>query len=326
MTDHGLKSHFDSVLLSGSVPPGVLSPRKLSFRRCRFSAIYSIMGLMFSFMAIKDTAGQENPVATVGGKYGIEVDLEGEANPSGLDVSMGAWYRYIYHSDNSPLWNGLYVKGGGELSFNPAYGQVGIYLEWMPISILQMRVQFDRFSFFGRDGSLLTFDNGDEPFGDADIRKRSGQEITGQADRLMFQPTLMGELGRYVLENETTFALYSFDQTGPYFWDQEYDTLLKKDDRLIANNISVLYDFVPKEQNEKFLVGPTFEVVHAFSADLTRERLGLSIYFEPVTRRSIFGYVQHPRFYLQTGINIKDRNREDQFFLLGDIGTDFDLN
>ena len=292
----------------------------------QFRAVIIILVLACVGADIRCARAGEDPPATLGGKYGLEADLAGQSKPAALDLSIGPWYRYIYHADNSRLWNGLYVKGGSLLSLNPAYGQLGIYVEWMPISILQLRAQFDRFSFFGRDGSLLSYNDKNEHYGYRDLRRRRGQEISGEADRWMIQPTLRGEYGRYVVENDATYAFYRYEQTGPYFWDQEYDTLLQKQDRLFADDVYILYNCPPDERYEKLLVGPSFEVVRAYGANLTRERLGVSLYYEPVPGKSILGYTQHPRFYFQAGLNTKDRNQDDQFYFLGGIGTELNFD
>lgn len=285
---------------------------------------FLILSFFVATVACAGAAGDLN--AAIGGNYGLEADMEGQSKPAGFDVSIGPWYRYRYHNDASPLWDGLYVQGGGVLSLNPAYGQLGVYLEWLPVAILQLRAQVDRFSYFGHDGSLLSYSSSSEPYGESDLKRRRGQEISGTASRLMLQPTLRGEYGRFVVENQVSYAFYRFNQYAPYFWDQEYDTLLKQHDRLFVNDLFMLYDFAPADRNERLLVGPGFELVHALGADLTRKRVGLSCYFEPLPRKSIFGGISHPRYYFQAGVNVRDPNHQGQFYLVGGVGMDLDLD
>jgi hypothetical protein len=285
-----------------------------------------MLALVIAAVDIRYACADENSPSTPGGKYGLEADIEAQYKPAALEVSTGAWYRYIYHGDVSPLWDGLYVKGGGLVSLNPAYGQLSAYLEWLPIAILQLRAQVDRYEFFGSNGSLLIYSDPKGAFGYGDHGARDGQEIPGQADRLLLQPTLQGEFGRYIAVNQASYAFYRFSRDGPYFWDQEYDTLLKKQDQLYADDLSLLYNFAAEGSREKLLLGPSWEVVHASGADLTRTRLGLNFYFEPAPGKSIFGYLQHPRYYFQMGVNTQDRNQQGQIYFVGGIGADFDLN
>lgn len=267
----------------------------------------------------------EHPPAVLGGKYGLEADIETQYQPAAVDISTEAWYRRVYHDDLSRLWNGLYVQGGGSLDINPAYGRVGAYVEWMPAAILRLRAQIDRYAFFGGNGSLLVYADKNAPFGSGQLKERRGQEISGQAARFVFQPTLQGSIGHYVLVNQSTYARYDFNQNGPYFWEQEYDTLLQRQDSLYANDLSLLYDFARQGKDERLLIGPSFEVIHASGADLTRTRVGLSLYFETASHHA-FGYRSRPRLYFQAGMNTNDRNRDGQAYFLGGIGVELNCD
>ena len=284
-----------------------------------------VLGLVL-FTAMRIASGQEGSPSLLGGQYGAEVDLQGQSPPAGVEISSEAWYRYVYRHDPSRLWDGLYVQGGGSLDINPAYGRIGAYVEWMPVTILQLRTQIDHYAFFGTSGSLLIYTDTNAPFGSGDYRDRRGQEVSVQADRFMLQPTLQGTIGRYVLVNQSTFALYDFKRDGPYFWDQEYDTLLRRHDRLYADGLSLLYDLVRPATEGSLLIGPSFEVVHAAGADLTRTRVGLSLYFEPRTVKHAPGFLARPRIYFQAGVNTHDRNQGGRAYFLGGIGVELNFD
>jgi|GEM_PF-1299944 len=282
--------------------------------------------LLLCHPGIKQASARENQPTALGGKYGLSMDINGEYKPSDLGITANPWYRYVYHKEQDPLWDGLYLEGGGLFMLNPAYGQAGAYLEWMPITILQLHVQLDRYLFFGQYGALMAFDDRNARFGDRALRTHQGKEMTGDANRLLLQPTFTLTAGRMVLSNETDYAFYSFEpndaQTGAYFWELEYDTLLKKRDRLIADTLSLLYEFDPGKK-QSLLIGPYYEVVHAYGSRLTRQRMGISFDYELPTGH---GRWQRPRLYLQTGANVQDRNAQGQLYLVGGIGADFDMN
>ena len=284
-----------------------------------------MLGLVL-LTSMRIASGQADPPSPLGGQYGAEIDLEGQSPPAGVDISGEAWYRYVYRRDPSRLWDGLYVQGGGALDVNPAYGRMGAYVEWMPIAILQLRAQVDRYAFFGTSGSLLIYTDTTAPFGSGDYRGRRGQEVSAQADRFMLQPTLQGTLGQYVLVNQSTLTLYDFKRDGPYFWDQEYDTLLQRHDRLYADDLSVLYELVRPGKKGRLLIGPSFEVVHASGADLTRTRVGLSLYFEPRASKHALGFLARPRIYFQAGVNTHDSNQNGRAYFLGGIGVELNFD
>jgi hypothetical protein len=280
----------------------------------------TVLGLaLLTIMRV--ASGHEDSPSPLGGQYGADIDLVGQSPPAGVDISSEAWYRYVYRHDPSRLWNGLYVQGGGSFDINPAYGRIGAYVEWMPVAILQLRAQVDHYAFFGTNGSLLIYPDTTVPFGSGDYRDRRGQEVSAQADRFMFQPTLQGTIGRYVLVNQSTYAVYDFKRDGPYFWDQEYDTLLQRHDQLYADDLSLLYSLTQPGKAGRLLIGPSFEVVHAAGADLSRTRVGLSLYFEPRASKHALGFLAKPRIYFQAGVNTHDRNQDGRAYFLGGIGV-----
>ena len=284
-----------------------------------------VLGLVL-LTAMRIAGGQGEPPSSLGGQYGAEIDLEGQSPPAGVDLSGEAWYRYVYRRDPSRLWDGLYVQGGGALDINPAYGRIGAYVEWLPVAILQLRAQIDRYAFFGTSGSLLIYPDTNAPFGSGDYRDRRGQEVSAQADRFVFQPTLQGSMGPYVLVNQSTYALYDFKRNGPYFWDQEYDTLLQRHDRLYADDLSLLYSLARPGNAGRLLLGPSFEAVHASGSNLTRTRVGLSLYFEPRAVKPAPGILGRPRIYFQAGVNTHDSNQDGRAYFLCGIGMELNFD
>ena len=252
------------------------------------------------------------------GNFGLEADIGAAYNPTALDFSADVWYRYVYQYEDAPLWDGLFVQGGGQASINAAYGQLGVYVEWLPVAVLQLHAQIDRYFFFGQNGALLSFADKHAAFGDHVLNARRGLEVTGQANRLLLQPTLQATLGRYTVSNETRFAFYTFESPGNYFWEPEYDTLLRKNDRLVANETSLLRTFTLALRNGTITLGPYYEIVYTFGAALERRRLGIAFNFEPTANH------RQPHYYFQAGINLRDRNRDGQFYFSGGVGVGFE--
>lgn len=125
-----------------------------------------------------------------------------------------------------------------------------------------------------------------------------------------------------IVRNQTDLAFYRFGHGGPYFYEWEYDTLLRDSDGLVANRTALLFQLEAHSAEAMLLVGPSYEVVHAMAADLSRQRLGVSAYFCPT---DAWGVLARPRFYAQTGVNLQDRNRAGQWFVAGGVGADLDI-
>jgi hypothetical protein len=191
----------------------------------------------------------------------------------------------------------------------------------MPFLFLIARVQYDGYSYFGKNGGLLSFPSGKDPFGDPELRARRGTEESGFGSRVLFQPTIQLKTGDIVLRNQSDIAKYWFPGTGPFFLEQEYDTLLKNGDHLFANRTQVLREI--SSGNGSIFLGPYYERVHAQAADLTRERLGFLFYSEQ-SRTSRF--LDESHFFAEIGYNLKDRNRGHEIFFLIGIGGSSVLN
>jgi hypothetical protein len=264
-----------------------------------------------------DVPPGKTPVETV-----AHADLVGIANPEGFSLVVGAYRRWVSEFDRVEAIPSSYLQAGTMLGINPAYAQGSVYGEWMPALFAQVRLQYDLYGYFGTNGALLSFPSATAPFGDDEVKALKGQEESTIGQRLFFQPTLRGKLGPLYLRNQTDLAAYWFDGRGPYFYEWEYDTLLKSGDALIANRTHALFEAWKGKDNEILLMGPFYEVVYARGAELTRQRLGAAFYWVPMER---VWSLSRPRFYAEIGYNLQDRNRDNQAFAVFGIGFDYDL-
>jgi hypothetical protein len=252
----------------------------------------------------------------LGPAWTASTELIGSYNPLGIDASEGLEYRDSYRYDEHYDAVSAYWQAGGGLDVNPAYVQPSIHLEWMPWIFATARLQYDGYYFFGTNGSLLSFSSGQEPFGDNERRARRGTEESGFGSRVLVQPTILLKVGDIILRNQSDIARYRFPGKGPFFLEQEYDTLLKDGDYLFANRTQVLKEIGGPGQGSIFL-GPYYELVHARAADLTRQRIGVLFYSEQSHKNRL---LDESHFFAEIGYNLEDRNRERQIFLLIGVG------
>lgn len=246
------------------------------------------------------------------------VDLAGTANPLGLDVSGGFEYTDSYRYDHTDAVSSYWQTGAG-IDISPSYAQPSIAFEWMPALFLVTRLEYDGYSYFGKNGGLLSFSSGRDPFGDRELRARRGTEEAGFGSRLLFQPTIQMKVGDVVLRNQSDIAQYRFPGRGPYFLEQEYDTLLKDGDHLYANRTQALKEISTGHGGDSVLFGPYYELVHAQAADLTRQRIGILFYSEQSNKNRS---VETGHFCAEIGYNLEDRNRGHEVYLLVGVGGD----
>lgn len=269
-----------------------------------------------------DLSHQEVPAETPAVKQKLAkewtefADIIGTYNPKGIDVSGGIQYRDPYRYDDHYDEVSSYWQTGASIDITPSYAQPSVHFEWMPWLFLVTRLEYDGYYYFGTNGALLSFASGKEPFGDPELRARRGTEESGFGHRIFFQPTVQTKVSGIVVRNQTDIARYWFSGKGPFFLEQEYDTLLKDGDLLYANRTQVLKE-VRLSEGRTLYVGPYYELVHAQDADLTRQRVGVLFSSERVHDSGYFG---SGHFFAEIGYNLEDRNREGQIFFLIGVG------
>lgn len=250
----------------------------------------------------------------------LELDLISVVNPLGISLSANGFYRQVYYHDKSPLWDGLYYQAGVQANVNPAFSRAGIHIEWLPIAILKLRLQYDRYYFSGSNGSLLTFTSANDLFGDDELLAREGDEVSGYGDRALFRFEIRAKMNKIIFRNITDLAYYQFPGTGPYYLEREYEILMATRDDIVSNQIFLLFE--TKNENSRYFIGPYHDYVRVSNSGLTRERFGITGYQEFDT--ALWG-LQKPRWFIQSGIYLNERNREDDFYLIVGVGGDFNL-
>jgi hypothetical protein len=293
-------------------------PRVKFVHMIRFFIITGI----FTLLWIGSASAGESDVSEKKIQSTFHADLAGQVNPEGLQLFVGGYRRWISAMDQELGTPSSYLQTGAGLGVSPAYAKAAIHGEWMPALFAKVRLEYDQYRFFGDFGALLSFPSADSPFGKHEVDAMEGQEEKAWGRRVLLQPTLYAKAGPVIISNQTDLAYYRFSGNGPYFLDWEYDTLLKDGDSVIANRTQFLLKPWKRGQEAMLLVGPYYEVTHARDADLTRQRLGGVLYWVPAAK---LGSFDRPRIYSQIGVNLQDRNRDNEVYLTLGIGFDFDL-
>lgn len=248
-------------------------------------------------------------------RWFVRLDAMARANPDGVMVFGGAFHRL---GDE-----GRYLQAGLSAGVNPAYGQLSVPTEWIPAAPLKIAARYDFFKYYGGNSGLLSFPASDSLYGTRQRDALAGREESATAHRFMLQPTLRAKFGRILAQNQTDIARYRFLGKGPFFLELEYDTLLSSPDTLIVNRTQLLYAHWREPQSLLLAYGPFFEFQRSQGSGLERARLAALAYLTPSERLWL---LSRPRFYLLTGINLKDRNRRQQLFLVAGLTAEFDLH
>jgi hypothetical protein len=197
-------------------------------------------------------------------------DIVARANPEGVMLIAGGYRRWSGPLDQKYGVPSTYSQLGLDVGVNPAYSQASAYGEWQPAIFARVRIQYDLYRFFGANGALLSFPSADAKFGRDETKALKGQEEAGWGQRVMVQPVFTAKAGPVIIRNTTDLAYYRFDGKGPYFYEWEYDTLLKDGDYLIDNTTTFLMEAWKGVGSAMLLAGPFYQIKQHIS-DGTRQ-------------------------------------------------------
>lgn len=308
-----------------------VAPRiNLTFRVISGKACCLLMTAALLAAPLHADAAEPKGWAAEDRRWFVRLDAMARANPAGVMVFGGAFHRLAFAAHDKrrapdPLLQsssdeGRYLQAGLSVGVNPAYSQLSVPAEWIPAAPLKIAARYDFFKYYGGNSGLLSFPAADSLYGNRERDALAGREESALAHRFMLSPTLRAKFGRILAQNQTDIARYRFSGRGPFFLELEYDTLLSSPDTLIANRTQLLY-IHEGPQSRRLAYGPFFEFQRSQGSSLERMRLAALAYLTPSERTSWL--LKPPRFYLLTGINLKDRNRRQQFFLVAGFTGEF---
>jgi hypothetical protein len=267
----------------------------------------------------------QNPLITtdqekkLGGRYTYYGDVVGRINPQGFGFFGGINYRNIYRYDEKYDAESAYWQTGLGLGVSPAALQAGLHFEWMPWIFLPLRLEYDYYQYTGSNHALLSFNSPDSPYGDEVLDNRHDEQ-KGSGHRFLFQPTLQGKINRFIIRNQTDIAFFRFYGQGPYFYEIGADTLLKDGDFLLANRTQLLYSFFSEKGGKTLLAGPYYEITYASQANITQQKLGLALFWEPAVS---IRYLGRPHLGGLAAYHLEDPSRQGQLFLLIAVGFEY---
>lgn len=273
-----------------------------------FAVLLALMAGLAADRAAGQTAADEGtrpPRREVRGQLGASF------NNLGLQSSVDVvWTRPLSASAN-PLASGAKISAGVTNAVTPAQARVGAWVEYSPLSILDIRAGADPAAYFGTFHSLLSFDAYDDPFDDR-TRKARGDARGGTALRAYVSPTLKARAGRFVASVGADLEWWRASASGPYFYEPTRDTLLKTSgDTLITTTAVVMreHDLGP---GGRLAIGAIHTRATVPGAPGNRiERVGAIGIREFGSRRL---RLPHPRLTGVLGCYVRDPSKRGQLF------------
>lgn len=232
-------------------------------------------------------------------------------------------YRYTYVSNNDPgLWAKLtdktYVQAGITADVSPAFGRYGLYAEWLPLQVLRLRLDWGLYVHHGYIG-LLTYDS---PNVDWSERARFNAEHERFALTHTFRLTteLRLKIWRIVLLSSAETNYMDTDVVEPYVFELWYGMLTQRQDWIVINRALLLFELID-DPDQTFRIGFYHSVRHAFGTEVTNQRAGVAINWEPTRKWWIF---DRPFLIVLAGLHLEDPYF-DRPTLLAGVGSSFDI-
>jgi hypothetical protein len=154
----------------------------------------------------------------------------------------------------------------------------------------------------------------------------NGQEQTGVGQRVLFQPILTLQYKFVVLRNQLDIAGMFFTGKGNYFFDQEYNVLVKNgSDLVIMNRTDLLFEAWDGPGNATFMLGPHYDTTWSMHADQHWQRAGAAFFCSPADKLSVF---DHLRIYVIAGTFLQAPDPyyyRNMFTIEGGFGSDFEF-
>ena len=230
-------------------------------------------------------------------------------NTAGLqNVLEVAWIKPTSESDH-PLLSGAHLAAGVTNVLTPTQVRLGGWVEYSPLSVLDLRAGVDPAAYFGTFDSLMGFDSYNEPF-DPDARKARGGAGAGFAGRVWVSPTLKFRAGRILGSTTADLEWWRSSVGQQFFYEPTRDTLLKSDgDRLLLTTSVLMYQVGPG--SAPLAVGAIHTLAHIEDAAENRiQRLGLIAAKEFGTSRF---KLPHPRVTVVVARYLDDPNKKGEW-------------
>jgi len=156
----------------------------------------------------------------------VSDQLAGSVNEPGLQNTLNMfWTRPLSRSGN-PLLADAHLSLGLVSVLTPAAARLGGWIEFSPLSIVDIRAGVEPGVYFGTFNSVLSFATYSDPF-DRETREARTDTKSATGSRAYVEPALKMRAGPFVARVGAEFERWSSSTAGPFFYEPTRDTLLK---------------------------------------------------------------------------------------------------
>lgn len=184
-------------------------------------------------------------------------------NPLGLESQYTLGYRYRLHESTARALRENDVGVVLNPTLNPAVARMGGFLEFRPLTMLNLQAGLYHTEYFGAFKALQTFNRASEEFSDTELAKNADKER--HHPRAGLEATLramaLAKVGPIVLRADVLFT-YTHLPIGELYYNPRLDVLAQTEGWFLHNDVDLLYltDF-------GLVAGVRASTTHAFYDD-----------------------------------------------------------
>jgi hypothetical protein len=193
-------------------------------------------GVVFAVLFLSALPAAAKPERDIRNTTGMSINLLGLQNSTDLSFN---WLN-LYDSDNA-LLEGAHLSLGFTNKLSPSFDRLGAWLEFSPLSVLDLRVGVDPTGYFGTFGSIIGFQDYTDAYDEEDRDAREAEGQPAFATRAYFSPTVKIKAGPIIAAASAEFEFWKMaNAPGPFFYEPSRDTLIRSEGDAIMTLSSVL--------------------------------------------------------------------------------------
>lgn len=209
--------------------------------------------------------------------------------PKGLRYAFSAEYQMPVWQSDSVLFTDTIVAPGGYVELTPAYARAGARVHFVPIAILDITAEALATGYFGTFSGVTDFDTPDADYSEElfDSGALDDRRSTGFGFRYGVTPTLQAKVGKFIIAMPQEFTRFTMfqpdDARGAYWYEPQYDALMKWDDTVMINSALAFWAFKEKAPDDArmFWLGARFDHQLVFGTQDQQIKVGPMAVWKP---------------------------------------------
>ncbi|GDX81953.1 hypothetical protein LBMAG42_37640 [Deltaproteobacteria bacterium] len=250
--------------------------------------------------------------AALAGTWAMEHQIPITVFPLGTRYLGTAEYRtkFPWQNKDDELFEDVYFAAGPELELCPVYARAGGRIHVVPVAVLDITADFVGVGYFDAFNGMTDFDAPGDDHSEAAFETASvlARRHSGYGYKLGVTPTLQAKVSHLIVALPQEFAHFVIEPpegaTGDYWYEAQYDTLLRWDDTVMVNSGMAFWEFdEPAEDDKRFFwLGARFDHQLAFGTEERSMKLGPMAVFRPSQSRWVPTTALFVQAYLESQI------------------------